>query len=380
MKIKTITCHDVYNYGASLQAYALQSFLQRQGHTVEIIDYLPDYRKKRYDFLTLWSKNRLLQRVTSYLPFLKPIVATIKNRKKIYHYYKDGFYRRKQAFDHFKSSHLTTTPVCYRSLNQLIENKPEADLYIAGSDQIWNTNNCQNGSDGAFYCAFEPQPDKCISYAASFGCDYVNSEYVSTVKDGLKHLRAISVRESSGVILVEGLGFKACEVLDPVFLLDKSDWESLCSVKRDGDYLLLYDFLHNDPNLKKATLDVSEKRQLKIISINDFSEIDYADENVNNAGPIEFLEYVRGAKFVISSSFHATAFSVIFQKDFLTFPLVGHGNFSRMKDFLDGLDMSERFMTEATETSLASIDYGKVQEILEEKKKESKKWIVNNLK
>lgn len=380
MKIKTITCHDVYNYGASLQAYALQSFLQRQGHTVEIIDYLPDYRKKRYDFLTLWSKNRLLQRITSYLPFLKPIVAIIKNRKKIYHYYKDGFYLRKHAFDNFKSSHLTTTPVCYRSLNQLTENKPEADLYIAGSDQIWNTNHCLNGSDGAFYCTFEPRSNKCISYAASFGCDFVSSESLGIVKEGLKHLRAISVRESSGVKIVEDLGYKACEVLDPVFLLEKRDWESLCKVRRDGDYLLVYDFLHNDPNLKKAALDISKMKKLKIISINDFREIDYADKNVNDAGPIEFLEYVRGAKFVISSSFHATAFSVIFQKEFLTFPLVGHGNFSRMRDFLDGLDMSERFINEATEPSLTPIDYGKVQVRLEEKKKESTKWIANNLK
>ena len=191
MKIKTITCHDVYNYGASLQAYALQTYLEKQGHEVEIIDYMPDYRPRRYRFFHLNNKKGRLGKIASYVPLLEPFCALWRNKKNF------KFYNRKRKFDLFKKERLKVTDVCYHNVKELTSNKPDADLYIAGSDQIWNSL-YDNGRDAAYYCAFENNPQKCISYAASFGADHIHPDYVSFVQKELKNFKSISVRESSG--------------------------------------------------------------------------------------------------------------------------------------------------------------------------------------
>lgn len=372
MKIKTITCHDVYNYGASLQAYALQTYLEKQGHEVEIIDYMPDYRPRRYRFFHLNNKKGRLGKIASSFPLLEPFCALWRNKKNF------KFYNRKREFDLFKKERQKVTDVCYHNVKELTSNKPEADLYIAGSDQIWNSI-YDNGRDASYYCAFENDPRKCISYAASFGADHIHPDYVSFVRKELNNFKSISVRESSGKQIVESLGLNAEVVLDPVFLLDREDWESLCTNDRTGDYLLLYDFLQNDPRVKSLALRIAKERHLKIYSLNDLKTCKYADVNINNAGPIEFLEYVRGAKFVISTSFHATAFSVIWGKEFYTFPLLGHDNASRMKDFLSSIDLEDRFVEEETKVITNKIDYIRIDDLIHSKKAASRKWLCSQL-
>ena len=369
MKIKTITCHDVYNYGASLQAYALQTYLEKQGHEVEIIDYMPDYRPRRYRFFHLNNKKGRLGKIASYVPLLEPFCALWRNKKNF------KFYNRKRKFDLFKKERLKVTDVCYHNVKELTSNKPDADLYIAGSDQIWNSL-YDNGRDAAYYCAFENNPQKCISYAASFGADHIHPDYVSFVQKELKNFKSISVRESSGKQIVESLGLNAEAVLDPVFLLDREDWESLCTNDRTGDYLLLYDFLQNDPQVKSLALRIAKERHLKIYSLNDLKACKYADVNINNAGPIDFLEYIRGAKFVISTSFHATAFSVIYEKDFYTFPLIGHNNSSRMRDILQLLNLQDRLIHEGKFMPLEGIDWNYVNEKKQRQIDESQKWLL----
>lgn len=372
MTIKTITCHDVYNYGASLQAYALQTFFEKRGHEVEIIDYMPDYRPRRYRYFHLYKNNGKIGRIATLFPFLKPLCALWKNRKNI------KFYSRKLRFDHFKQDMLKVTDVCYHNVNELQAHKPDADLYVAGSDQIWNSL-YDNGRDGAYYCAFESDSQNCISYAASFGADHIHPDYVGFVKKQLHNFKSISVRESSGKNIVEGLGLNATVVLDPVFLLDKEDWESLCKTDRTGDYLLLYDFLQNDPNVRTLTQKIAKELNLKIYSINDLRTCKYADRNINNAGPIEFLEYVRGAKFVVSTSFHATAFSVIFGKSFYTFPLVGHGNSSRMEDFLSSIGLKNRYVEDYNAIQKDEIDYVSIGHLLDAMKATSKEWLLTHI-
>ena len=372
MIIKTITCHDVYNYGASLQAYALQAFLEKKGHDVKIIDYLPIYRPRRYRFFHLNSKNGRMRKIVSLFPFMEPICALWRKRKDI------KFYQRKKNFDYFKNNQLKVTEVSYYNLNELTCNKPEADLYIAGSDQIWNSL-YDNGRDAAYYCAFEENPQKCISYAASFGADHIHPSYENFVKKELNNFKSISVRELSGKKIVDKLGFNATVVLDPVFLLDDKDWISLCKVDRTDDYILLYDFLQNDTNVKALTLKIAKEQNLKIYSLNDLKTCEYADLNINNAGPIEFIEYIRGARFVISTSFHATAFCVIFEKEFYTFPLKGHDNSSRMTDFLYLLNLENRFIVDFPNDKCDQIDWEIINGRCRELRMESQKWLLANV-
>lgn len=372
MKIKTITCHDVYNYGASLQAYALMTFLMSHGHEVEIIDYLPRNKRRRYEYFKV-APTGFFRRIVSFLPFLEPILGLWQNR------YEWLGRKRKYSFDSFKKESLVCTSRKYDSFEDLKSDRPSADLFVAGSDQIWNVY-YDNGRDPSFYCAFEPDTKKRISYAASFGANTIPEDSEEFVKGMLSQMKAISVRESSGVAIVERLGLTAQNVLDPVFLLTPQAWESMCRTDRGGGYILVYDFLHNDPNVEALAKFLAKKYKKKIVSINDFRPLGYVDDNVNDAGPIEFLEYIKNADCVISTSFHATAFSVIFSRPFYTFPLVGHGNSSRMVDFLNMIGLDDRFVTNMENFQEArKIDYESVHENINQNRSMSINWLLSQV-
>ena len=131
MNIKTMTCHHVYNYGATLQAYALQTYLESQGHNVEIIDYrLPTHI--RYELFMPYPKGRMYELIKK-IPILKYIVCPYRNIKML------QTWGRKKAFDDFDKRFLHLSSVTYRNINEIRKNPPNADVYIAGSDQIWNT-------------------------------------------------------------------------------------------------------------------------------------------------------------------------------------------------------------------------------------------------
>ena len=369
MRIKTITCHDVYNFGASLQAYALQQFLIGRGHQVEIIDYLPTY-KHFYEWLKICELG-FIGKLGVKLPFFKPIFALIQHRKWLKELLK--IYR----FKSFKKNKLSCTKQSYKSIEELINNKPEADLYIAGSDQIWNTA-FLNGLDPAYYCMFEKDKNKCISYAASFALTSIPSEHHEFVKKGLSNFRSISVREQSGVKIAKEFGFEATNVLDPVFLLSKEEWKKVIKKQHKGKYLLVYDFSNKDPRIDEIAQKIAMERGLDVYSFN--SDKPYISKVLRNCGPIEFLEWINDADMVISNSFHATAFSTIFQRDFYTIPLLGYGNSSRMIDFLDMVDLSSRFINDIKQIEVSEhIDYDNVQPLLEAKRKESISWLLNNI-
>lgn len=344
MKIKTITCHHVYNYGASLQAYALQHYLETLGHEVEIIDFNPWFHCDRYN--PFWMPKNAIGRaaqIIKILPFMRYIWYPYKA-------YKGGMFKtwgRKAAFDKFEKEYYHLTPIKYYSSEQLQKKPPRADIYVAGSDQIWNTFS-ENGKEPGYYLDFGKESIKRISYAASLATSTIKEEYKVFIKEKLARFNAISVRESTGAKLLADLGIDNISVvLDPVFLLDKSEWQQL-SLKGNlyglsyESYVLVYDFLGNDENMISFVKAYAKEKSLKIVSINDFSERDYADININNAGPLEFLALINNAACVVASSFHATAFSVILEKEFYTFNLKGYNNSSRMLDLLSSIGLQER--------------------------------------
>lgn len=182
---------------------------------------------------------------------------------------------------------------------------------------------------------------------------------------------------------MEELGIKDVSVvLDPVFLLDKSEWRKL-SAKGNlyglvpNSYLLVYDFLGNDANMSSFVKEYAKEKSLNVVSINDFSERDYVDININNAGPLEFLALIDNAACVVASSFHATAFSVILEKEFYTFNLKGYNNSSRMQDFLSSIGLQDRM--NPANSSLYNIEWNGVSSILADKIQTSKKFLRNRL-
>lgn len=368
MKIIIITCHDVYNYGASLQAYALQEYIKSLGHDVHIIDYKPN-GSPRYNFWTIPTSCRIYSLTQKYR-----IVAFL------YCLYRapERFYTigRKKPFDLFKKDYLNCTRL-YSSIDDLRNSPPDADVYIAGSDQIWNTV-LSNGKDPAFYLNFGGNQIKRISYAASFAIPAIQNELQPFVKEMLSNIDCISVRELTGKQIVNDLGLNAEVVCDPVFLRSKEQWELLIQRKRilDYPYVMVYDLYSRDPNIKMAACEIAKQRHCKIVSVNAFIKNEYSDKNVNNAGPLEFLNLLFYSDFVVTDSFHASAFSVMFHKPFYVFQIKKANNSSRIADFLKTLHL-ENHLNPNVFNSVS--DYGVSDKLLDDYVAFSKRFITDSI-
>ena len=304
MKIKTITCHNVYNVGASLQAYALTAYLTGLGHEVQIVDYVPEYLRH----YKLWTG-------VSSPAYDKPVIRQLYNLAKLPGRLKDLGSLRKKRFDRFTREYLPLTETHYGSYEMLLRDPPKADVFLAGSDQIWNSF-FSNGRDPAFYLQFAPKGAIRASYAASFAVPRLEEQYREQTAAWIRALDHVSVRESSALKILEDLGVEGgVGVVDPVFLLTKDQWDALCPPVDFGEpYILVYDF-DNNPELRRIAGTLAAERNWKIYSI---QKLDYCDRSFWDGGPIEFVQLVRGAKFVLSNSFHATAFSLIYQRPYLT--------------------------------------------------------------
>ncbi len=360
MKILTITCHDVYNVGASLQAFALMKFLKDLGHDVAIIDYKPNYLSKHYS-LTSIDNSRYDRFGIRQLYLLAKLPARIRRL----------FSKRKYNFDKFKREYLNLTEKKYKSYKELKIDCPDADLYIAGSDQIWNPL-FQNGKDPAFYLQFVPEDKKIVSYAASFSTNFLGKDDYLRIRPWLEKFYEISVRESSGVNIISQLGLNAIQVCDPVFLLDRNIWYDMAvTPKIEQDYIFVYDF---DQNLLASEIacEIAKKEKIQIISV---FPMTINCDICNEMGPVEFLGLIKNARIVLSNSFHATAFCLIFHKRFLVMNRKEKLN-NRMQELLEAVNLDKRMITQLSEINkIREIDWSSVDNMLNKQIIKSKEYI-----
>lgn len=362
MKIYTITCHDAYNHGASLQAFALLRYLTQCSHDVEIIDYKPAYLSNHYKLFRInnpkWEKNLLTKLV--YLGIKVPLrIPGLK---------------RKRAFDQFTASYLTVTKSQYRSNEELKNKLPERDVYLCGSDQIWN-GLYQNGKDPAFYLDFVPKGKTKASFAASFATEEIAADLIPFVQKRIKRLDGISVREKSGISILNRMGiYNGKQVVDPALLLTRRDWNEIGKKQFHDKYILVYDF-DNNQLIKEIAVKISKEKNLKIYSINP-GKVNYADKYFRYAGPDVFISLVRDAAFIISNSFHAAVFSVLYQKDFAIVNRRESIN-TRMRDFLEDLKLESRLVHPCYKMKdlLNPIDYKASELILNGKIAQSKLYL-----
>lgn len=361
MQIKTITCHDVYNHGASLQAYALQTYLCSMEHDVEIIDYKPDYLSGHYS-LSAVSNPKFDKPVAKQLYLLAKLPGRLAALK------------RKKIFDKFTRKYLHLTPNRYHSNEELKANPPKADVYIAGSDQIWNTL-FSNGRDAVFYLDFAPQEARRITYAASFATKDVVPEYQAFVRKMLQGLDKISLREKISLPLLASLGRNdGVAVCDPVFLLTQKQWNDLLPApKKDSErYLLVYD-TDSSERVKEAAIKIAKQRNLKIYNISAY-KLSYADKDYWCSGPLDFVRLIRDAEFVISNSFHATAFSLIFHREFCVVNRTEAIN-ERMYSLLEQYGLQSRMLDSSLSMPSETIDYSTVQTKVDEDIASSKQYL-----
>lgn len=307
MKVAIITCHRTYNYGAVLQAYALQHFLMDRGHDVEILDYYPSYVKVHDNSLKSIPKR------------------LIKLPDKI---------KCQRTFGRFLNEKLILTSKSYETNNDLKRAHLEYDVFITGSDQVWNMN-MQNGMDDSYFLSFAPVNAKRISYAASMAMDSLTETQQNRFKTMLASFSAIAVREQSGVDLLKSIDIASEAVCDPVYLLDSNAWQKIERTPKAKDkYILVYAFYQQKEIFEKAQ-KIAKEKGYKVYSVgasylNAFMNIDKYFWAIS---PEEFVGLIHNAQMVLTNSFHGLSFSLLFQVPVLAYRTKMMGN-SRIIDML----------------------------------------------
>lgn len=330
------------NYGGMLQAYALQKFIQSIISDVEecvqisyIISPTPIKDKLRHslEYRSLWENIKLgLKLLEKYFDKKKCITE-------------NQFFQR--AFETFEDC-IPHTPKTY-TYQTINECACQFTHLITGSDQVWN-----GGIDLETFCLkFADDKVKRIAYAASSASTKFGKWQDLIFKENLGKFTAISVRERSVVPYFERMSDrKISVVLDPVFLLSAQEWHSV-SKKLDitFPYIFCY-FLGENKEQRERAIRIAKINDCKLVTIpnmNGFknSDINFGDIQIENAGPREFLGLIENAKGVITDSFHATAFSIIFNKAFWALPRFqnrkGQNNNHRVVDILDQFSLSEYY-------------------------------------
>ncbi|UMB55466.1 polysaccharide pyruvyl transferase family protein [Lutibacter sp. A64] len=363
MKIKTITCHEVYNYGASLQEFALLKYLEALGHTTEAIHYKPYYLSNHFNLWSVSPKYNTFP--VKYIYLLAKLPGRIKALK------------RKKVFDTFSKKYIKTGNSIYKTNEELKNNLPIADTYICGSDQIWNSF-FENGKDPAFYLDFVPDDKLKISYAASFAIDSIEAYLKPFVKEKVSRIHHVSVRETSGVTILNELDIEnVAQVLDPVFLLSAKYWKETFIKKIDEKFIFVYDFDSNS-FIKEIAIKLQQEKGYKIYTVN--KNIKYATNNYWLKGPEFFLSLIANAQFVITNSFHAVAFSLIFEKQFVVVNRQEAIN-TRMRDLLALFDLNHVLITKNNITdTLNLIDYKSIRHKKQEAILSSKAFLINAIK
>ena len=298
MKIGIITYHRAHNYGAVLQCFALQEIIRKQGHQVEIIDYKQPFIEKYYKPIV--SIRHIIK-----LCFLLKIKDLSLYVKKCF----DNF-ERNNNFKEFRSSFMKCGKPFKGSL--IPQNY---DCYIIGSDQLWGLH-CTNGYDPIYWGNFSKRPGvKVYGYAISGTTAYHNVLTVDEIKNNVSNFNKLSFREETlrdDIAKVSGV--YADITLDPTLLTDAEIWTPLIKSEwSQRNYIVLYQvrFIKDDEKMLNRKAEAFAKHQN--CDIIDLSDMQYSVE--------DFVSIIKYAKCVVTSSFHATVFSIIFGTPFYSFKL-----------------------------------------------------------
>lgn len=367
MKIGIVTFQRSKNYGGILQAYALYNTISKFGHSVKMVDYWPEYRKEmQYIFPPNFGKLRLMKKITALLRYL----LTARNLK-----------IKNKRFDDFSFSFLNLKGNFSISNGNDVEEFFDVCFY--GSDQVWRSYKLDsfNGIDDFYFGKFPKNCDKKVSYAASMGSLNHDEETFGKIGLLLKNFNSISVREISvKEFLKSNFNINSILVCDPTFLLDKKTWLEITPTKRivSKKYILFYNLMPSALGSLVAK-EIARKYNLTVVELS-HNLINSAFENrvSSSAGPLEFLNFVNHADFVVSTSFHGMAFSIIFEKQF--YALGMNEKSDRALTALRFLDVSDRYINNYQQLDLSKkINYKNVNEKLKVYKEESLSFIENNL-
>ena len=356
MNITLITLHRAENYGSVLQTFALQNKLEELGHDVIIMDYYPER----------FTKKGLLKRLKDKSPRFKNPLFLLAAKMLIY----PSYLRKGLVFGRFLHKYLKLSDVFFATNEEAKGKFEDADAYCTGSDQVWNSH-WNEGVEKALFLDFVPKNKLVFSYAASIGLSDLPECEKDITRQLLDKYEFISVRENTGVEIIKRLGREdVVQSLDPTLLMTKEEWDNYTDdCYKQKEYILTYN-LHHDPEIDKYAQALSKKYHIPVYNIS------YNWHDIIRRGKLQWCPSVEGfLRFVIADSFHATVFSIVFERPFVTItPEVAS---SRISSLLTMLELSDRNLPRYTDISVmeSPINYTRVKGLLSAEQEKSMEYL-----
>lgn len=362
MKIGLLTFHYANNYGALLQTYALSTVLQRRGHEVRLINLRPAPVRFKYHLRQLLRRNR--------------------------HHFSENMLPGVEAhFRHFEASRLPpATPVVYSS-SELTKLSLDFDAVVVGSDQVWRPRYTRPNAE-TYFLDFVPSGVKKIAYAASFGVDRWEEEFPPTSRmlRLMKEFNAISVREHSGISICRDVfGVKATQVLDPTLLVSPDTYHGLLAggenLKEPG---LVYFKLDRDADSLKSLERLRRECALEPVFVGEKSWSCFGIRFVRGYDSMgKWLARLQSAGLVLTDSFHAVCFSLIFRRNFICYSNAVRGR-ARLESLLEPLGLENRLCSSYEELAerrawTEDIDYDRVWTLLDRQREHAMNFLATSL-
>lgn len=334
-KIALTTKYSAYNFGAMLQTYALQKTIKKLGAECFVVD---ADRQKRKELMPWSSPGLIIQNI-------------------FYLLHKDELQTGYERFDQFMASFSLTSK--YDNYDELKGTPPDADVYLCGSDQVWNPLDVRE----EYFLRYAPEDKVRASYAASMGISYMPEGTKRIWNEYLWDIDYISVREKTAKKLIaEMSGRDAYVHVDPVLLLSPQEWVSE-AIKPNYDKPYIFCYVLYRPDWLNKWLKKLHKetgKDIVVISSDAYRNI-FHTKMVRNAGPREMLGWLQDADFVISSSFHGVALSIANRKPF--YAIVNSNAPARITDLLSTFELTDRIINKNHDCKLTQINYKRPCEI-----------------
>lgn len=370
--------HQNLNFGGLLQAYALpialKLYLDINAEQIDCVfiyseDFMQSQKKKKKRNISLYQVGIL-------------VFSKLKQK---------NLNKRRRMFDKFmeETPHSNVT-YNYKTIKSCVK---KYDAFICGGDQIWNDYNSKMDIE-AFTLQFVPEGVKKISYAPSIANLEMSDEFKITFRKGLSGLNAISVREKSSIQVLQELTNKLIQVVvDPVLLLQKKEWKKIANVPQIKEPYLLCYLLGNDVSQRKSVKKLAKKLNLKILTFSHIfgnavrkCDLFFGDIHDYTSGPREFIGLIQNAELVVTDSFHASVFSMIFETPFYVFERdkadAKNSTNRRIYDFLKEYQLDSQLVSEeslAETNKIPKVDFKYAHQHWEKRREESLEYLEHAL-
>ena len=356
-RLALITLHSVKNYGSILQTYATQCYFEQLGYDVEVID----YRRKWETPIGYWTHlndKSLKGLVKNIILFPSKIFQAIR-------------------FNKFLHKNIKLSSNLYINKEDLIKNPINADVFCTGSDQVWNSG-WNNGVIEEYFLNFvkKDKNTKKISFASSFGASTLTKNDKTIIKPYLEEYDLITVREKNSVNMLKNeLNINSLEILDPTLQLNGDFWKKMIKDRKKykGEYILLIQ-LNRNSNFDEIAMKFAKEKKLKLLRLClRVDQIRLPGKHIVIPEVVDYITLINNAKYVLTDSFHAVAFSLNLNKDFYCYFPEKYSE--RLKSILELTNLENRVFDFNGNYKDYKIDFCEVNKLIDKKRKDAREHI-----